>query len=67
MTLPIFNMMRLVVSIRACFSIRGKYVTHMKFREIPGIAWFRYIGQSDLHIPYYWLLHVWYTPGRQQV
>ena len=30
------DMMRLVVSMRACFSIRGEYVTHMKFRENQG-------------------------------
>ena len=28
--------MRLVVSMRACFSIRGEFVTHMKFRKNPG-------------------------------
>ena len=30
------DMMRLVVSMGACFSIRGEYVTHMKFGENQG-------------------------------
>ena len=39
-------------------------VTHMKFREKPGnFISLSNIGQSDLHITYYGLLHVWYTPG----
>ena len=43
-------------------------VTHMKFRAKPGnFIGLSYIGQSDLHITYYGLPHVWYTPGRQQV
>ena len=47
---------------------KGEYVTHMKFRAKPGnIIGLNYVGQSDLHITYYELLHVWYTPGRQQV
>ena len=50
------DIMRLV-SMRACFSIRGKYVTHMKFSAVPGhFIVLSYIGQSDLHIIYYWLL-----------
>ena len=43
------------------------YVTHMKFREFQGFAWFSYIGHSDLHNAYYGMLHVWYTPGKQWV
>ena len=44
------------------------YMTHMKFRAKPGnFISLSYIGQSDLHITYYELLCVWYTPGRQQV
>ena len=35
--------------------------------KFQGIAWFRYIGQSDLHIVYYGLPHVWYIPGEQQM
>ena len=31
------DMMRLV-SMRTCFSIRGEYVSHMKFRGISGIS-----------------------------
>ena len=38
----------------------------MKFRAKPGIG-LSYIGQSDLHITYYGLLHVWYIPRKQQV
>ena len=42
------DMMRLV-SMRTCFSIRGEYVTHMKFRRISGISTdFSYIGKCDL-------------------
>ena len=49
------DMMRLV-SIRACFSIRGEYVTHMKFRAVPGnFIVLSYIGHSDLHITCYGL------------
>ena len=63
MILHIFYMMRLV-SMRTCFFIRGQYVTHMKFRAKPGnFISLSYIGQSDLHITYYGLPHVWYTPG----
>ena len=66
MILHIFYMMRLV-SMRACFFIRGEYVTHMKFRTKPGnFICLSYVGQSDLHITY-GLLHVWVTPGGQQV
>ena len=32
-----FDMIRLV-SMRTCFSIRGEYVTHMKFRVVSGIC-----------------------------
>ena len=47
---------------------KGQYVTHMKFRAKPGnFIGLSYIGQSDLHITYYGSLHVWYTPGKQQV
>ena len=36
-----FDMMRLV-RMRTCFSIRGEYVTHMKFRVVSGIFyWFK--------------------------
>ena len=67
MILHIFYMMRLV-SMRACFFIRGEYVTHMKFRTKPGnFICLSYVGQSDLHITYYELLHVWVTPRGQQV
>ena len=67
MILHMFYMMRLV-SMRACFFIRREYVTHMKFKAKPGnFISLSYIGQSDLHITYYWLPHVWYTPGEQQV
>ena len=67
MIMPIFYMMR-HVSMRACFFIRGEYVTHMNFRAKPGnFIGSSYVGQSDLHITYYGLLHVWYTPGRQWV
>ena len=31
--------------------------------KIQGIAWFRYIGHSDLYNIYYGMSHVWYTPG----
>ena len=63
MILHIFYMMRLG-SMRACFFIRGEYVTHMKFRAKPGnFIGLSYIGQSDLHITYYGLLHVWYVSG----
>ena len=42
------DMLRLV-SMRTCFSIKGEYVTHMKFRVISWISTdFRYIGQCDL-------------------
>ena len=45
-----FDMMRLL-SMRTCFSIRGEYVTHMKFRVISGNSTLSSsIGQSDLHI-----------------
>ena len=44
------------------------HVTHMTFRVKPGnFIGLSYIGQSDLHITYYGLLHVWYIPGRQWV
>ena len=67
MILHIFYMMTLV-SMRACFFIRGEYVTHMKFRaKLGNFISLSYIGQSDLHITYYGLLHVWYTPERQWV
>ena len=43
------DMMRLV-SMRTCFSIRGEYVTHMKFRVVSGnCTVLSYIGQCDLH------------------
>ena len=67
MIMHILYMMRLV-SMRACFYIRGEYVTHMKFRAKPGnFIGLSYISQSDLHITYYGLPCVWYIPGRQQV
>ena len=67
MTMHILYMMRLV-SMRACFFIRGEYVTLMKFRAKPGnFICLSYIGQSDLYITYYGLLHAWYTPGGQWV
>ena len=63
MIMHIFYMMRLV-SMRACFFIRGEYVTHMKFRAKPGnFIGLSHGGQSDIHITYYGLLHIWYTPG----
>ena len=59
-----FDMMRLV-SMRTCFSIRGKYVTHMKFRVVSGnCTGLSYIGQCDLHNTCFGLLQVWYIPGR---
>ena len=58
-----FDMMRLV-SMRTCFSIRGEYVTHMKFRVVSGNSIvLSYIGQYDLHITCLGLLQVWYTLG----
>ena len=55
MIMHILYMMRLV-SMRACFFIRGEYVTHMKFRANPGnFIGLSYIGHSDLHITYYGL------------
>ena len=60
--------MKRLVSMRACFFIRGEYVTHMKFRTDPGnFIVLSYIGHSDLHITYYGLLQVWYTLGEQWV
>ena len=57
------DIMRLV-SMRTCFSIRGEYVTHMKFRGISGISIdFSYIGQHDLINTCFGLPCVWYTPG----
>ena len=59
-----FDMMRLV-SMRTCFSIRGEYVTHMKFRVVSGIfTVLIYIGQCDLHNTCFELLQVWYTSER---
>ena len=67
MTLHILYMMRLV-SMRACFFIRKEYVTHMIFRAKPGnFIGLSYTGQSDLHSTYSGLLHVRFTPGKQQV
>ena len=67
MIMHILYMMRLG-SMRACFFIRGQYVTHMKFRANPeNFIGLSYIGHSDQHITYYGLLHAWYTPGRQWV
>ena len=67
MLIHMLYMMRLV-SMRACFFIRGEYVTHMKFRADPGnFIGLSYIGHSDLHITYYGLPQVWYTFGGQQV
>ena len=67
MIMHILYMMRLV-SMRACFFIRGEYVTHIKFRAKPGhFIGLSYVGHSDLHITYYGLLHVSYTTGRQWV
>ena len=61
-------LMKRLVSMRACFFIRGEYVTHMKFRADPGnFIVLSYIGHSDLHITYYGLLQVWYTLGEQWV
>ena len=58
-----FDMMRLV-SMRTCFSIRGEYVTHMKFRVVLGISTVSsYIGQCDLNNICFGLPQVWYTPG----
>ena len=58
------DMMR-PVSMMACFSIRGEYVTHMKFRAISGnFIVLSYIGHSDLYITYYGLPQVWYILGR---
>ena len=38
-------------------------LTHMKFRANPGNFFgLNFVGQSDLHITYYRLPHVWYTP-----
>ena len=52
MLMHMLYMMRLV-SMRACFFIRAKYVTHMKFRVYPGyFIGLSYIGHSDLHITY---------------
>ena len=39
MEMHMLDMMRLV-SMRACFSIRGDNVKHMKFRAVPGISLF---------------------------
>ena len=40
----------------------------MKFRANPGnFIGLSYIGHFDLHINYYGLLHVWYTPGKQEI
>ena len=62
-----FDMMRLV-SMRTFFSIRGEYVTHMKFRVVSGISTvLSYIGQCDLNNNCFGLLQVWYTPGEQHV
>ena len=67
MIMHILYMMRLV-SMRACFFIRGEYVTHMKFRANPGnFTGLGYIGHSDLHITFSRLPHVWYIPGEQRV
>ena len=67
MIMHILAMMRLV-SIRAWFFIRGKYVTHMEFRADPGnFTVLTYIGHSDLPITYYGLLQVWYTFGGSSV
>ena len=61
MLMHMLYMMRLV-SMRACFFIRGKYVTHMKLRVDPGnFIGLSYIGHSDLHVTYYGLPPVWYT------
>ena len=63
MIMHMLAMMRLV-SMKACFFIRGEYVTHMKFRAYPGnFIVLSYIGHSDLYITYYGLLQVWYTLG----
>ena len=37
--------------------------THEISGKSQGIAWFRYIGHSDLYNSYYGMLHVWFTPG----
>ena len=67
MIMHILYMMRLL-SMRACFFIRVEHVTHMKFRAKPGnFIGLSYIGHTDLHITYYGLPCVWYTPGKQQV
>ena len=40
------------------------YMTHVKFRAKPGnFIGLSYVGHSDLHITYYGLLCVCYTPG----
>ena len=58
------DMMRLV-HMRTCFSIRGQYVTHMKFGGISGISIdFSYIGQYDLINTCFGILQVWYSSGR---
>ena len=57
------DMIRLV-SMREYFSIRGEYVTHMKFRAVPGnFIVLSYIGHSEIHITYHGLPCVWYTLG----
>ena len=44
--------------------INSDNVTHMIFRANPGnFIGLSYVGQNDLHITYYGLPHVWYTPG----
>ena len=48
------------------FHKRGVCDTH-EIQKFQGIVCFRYIGQSDLHITYYGLPHVWYIPGGQWI
>ena len=63
----VYDMMRLEL-MRTCFSIRGEYVAHMKFRGISGIpSPFSYIGQCDLINTCFGLPQVWYTPEGQHV
>ena len=47
-----------------CFSNCDTHEIWAKPGNFIGLS---YIGQSDLHITYYGLPHVWYTPGRQWV
>ena len=64
MILHILYMMRLVVSMRACFIIRGGVCDTHEIQGNPReLLDFCYIGHSDLHNAYYGMSCVWYTPG----